>query len=116
MTNSIKNIVASAVDPNVSNGTNGSAGFDDDHELPDYLTKPLPATGENSPRSLERREEQRRLEQQQELAQQGPMLIKKNSAKKWQTFLSSFGQNTAGTDVMIFLTKTIAKISRKSSS
>jgi hypothetical protein len=49
---------------------NGSVGGDEDHELPVYLQQPLPVTGPNSPRNLEREEERRRVEREQELAQQ----------------------------------------------
>ena len=58
---------------------NGSVGGDEDHELPVYLQKPLPVTGPNSPRNIEREEERRRVEREQELAQQVVILkLKEN--------------------------------------
>ena len=52
-----------------SNLPNGSSGVD---ELPVYLQRPLPVSGPNSPRNLERENERKRVEKQQEHAQQVP--------------------------------------------
>jgi hypothetical protein len=49
---------------------NGSGVGDEEHELPLYLQRPLPMTGPNSPRNLEREQERKRVERQQEHAQQ----------------------------------------------
>ena len=48
---------------------NGRGVADDDVELPEYLQAPLPVTGSNSPR-LQQEQERKRVEREQELAQQ----------------------------------------------
>ena len=48
---------------------NGRGVADDDVELPEYLQTPLPVTGSNSPR-LRQEQERKRVEREQELAQQ----------------------------------------------
>ena len=48
---------------------NGKGVVDDDIELPEYLQTPLPVSGSNSPR-LQQEEERKRVEREQELAQQ----------------------------------------------
>ena len=48
---------------------NGRGVADDDVELPEYLQTPLPVTGSNSPR-LQQEQERKRVEREQELAQQ----------------------------------------------